>query len=117
MQREYRCDCKNMECQGEVSLKISENIEYQEGSVVSKTIISKPTGSVTLFAFDKDQALSEHTAPFDAMVQILDGESEITVGGRPVSLKTGEFIIMPAGIPHSVNSITKFKMMLTMIKS
>ena len=117
MQKEHKCDCGNRECEASASLMISENIEYQSGAVVSKTLINKRTGTVTLFAFDKGQALSEHTAPFDAMVHILEGESEITVGGRPVSLKTGEFIIMPAGIPHAVNSITRFKMMLTMIKS
>ncbi|HNY11324.1 MAG TPA: cupin domain-containing protein [Candidatus Wallbacteria bacterium] len=116
MQKEHKCDCGNKECEAR-SLMLSENIEYQDGAVVSKTLINKRTGTVTLFAFDKGQSLSEHTAPFDAMVQILEGESEITVGGHPVSLKAGEFTIMPGGVPHSVNSITKFKMMLTMIKS
>jgi len=117
MQKEHKCDCGNRECGVEASLMLSNNVEYQADAVVSKTLINKPTGTVTLFAFDKGQALSEHAAPFDAMVQILEGESKITVGGRPVSLKTGEFIIMPANVPHAVSSITKFKMMLTMIKS
>ncbi|MBL7994725.1 cupin domain-containing protein [bacterium] len=89
---------------------------YQEGSVVSKTIINKKTATVTFFAFDEGQALSEHTAPFDAMVQVLDGEVEISISGVPFHLKPGEMIIMPANEPHAVKALTKFKMILTMIK-
>jgi quercetin dioxygenase-like cupin family protein len=85
--------------------------------VVSRTIIEKKTGTVTLFAFDKGQGLSEHTAPFDAMVEILDGEAEITISGKPHSVKAGEFIIMPAGKPHSLRAVKKFKMALVMIRS
>lgn len=91
-------------------------IAYQEGSVVSRTVINKPTGTVTLFAFDKGQSLSEHTAPFDAMVQVVDGTVEIRISGAPYVLKKGEIIIMPGGQPHSVKALEKFKMMLIMIK-
>ncbi|MBW2011478.1 MAG: cupin domain-containing protein [Deltaproteobacteria bacterium] len=92
-------------------------VNYQEGSVVSKTLIKKQTGTVTLFAFDQEQGLSEHTAPFDAMVCVLDGEVEIRISGNPVVLKQGEMIIMPANKPHALKAVTKFKMMLTMIKN
>lgn len=92
-------------------------VEYQEDAVVSKTILKKGTGTVTLFAFDKGQGLSEHTAPFDAMVQVLDGEAEITVAGKPYHLTQGEFIVMPANQPHALKGIKRFKMMLTMIRS
>jgi quercetin dioxygenase-like cupin family protein len=92
-------------------------IDYQEGSVVSRTIIDKKTGTITLFAFDENQGLSEHTAPYDAMVYILDGEVEVTISGKPVRLKQGEMTIMPANEPHALTAKTKFKMLLTMIKS
>jgi quercetin dioxygenase-like cupin family protein len=98
-------------------LPLTEMVVYQEGAVVSKTLLSKLTGTVTLFAFDKDQGLSEHTAPFDAMVQILDGEADITVGGQPFHLRQGEMIIMPAQVPHALYAATPFKMLLTMIRS
>lgn len=92
-------------------------VEYQSASIVSKTLIKKSTGTVTLFAFDEGQGLSEHTAPFDAMVQVLDGEVEITISGHPFRVKDGEFIVMPAGEPHALKGIGRFKMMLTMIRS
>lgn len=92
-------------------------IAYQKDSVVSKTIIGKKTGTVTLFAFDKGQGLSEHTAPFEAIVFIVDGEAEITVAGKPHLVKKGEMIILPANIPHALQSLSSFKMLLTMIKS
>lgn len=92
-------------------------VNYQKDAVVSKTIIEKNTGTVTLFAFDMGQGLSEHTAPFDALVQILDGEVEIRISGKPHHLKQGEIIVMPANEPHSLKAISKFKMLLTMIKS
>ena len=92
-------------------------VNYQEQSVVSKTLIEKKTGTVTLFAFDQGQGLSEHTAPFDALVCVLDGEVEITISGNPVILKQGEMVIMPANKPHALKGIKKFKMMLTMIRS
>jgi quercetin dioxygenase-like cupin family protein len=92
-------------------------IDYQEGSVVSRTIIDKKTGTVTLFAFDQDQGLSEHTAPYDAMVYILEGEVEVKISGKPITLKPGEMTIMPANEPHALTAKTKFKMLLTMIKA
>ena len=98
-------------------LNSKELIEYQEDSIVSKMLINKDVGSVTLFAFDEKQKLSEHTAPFDAFVQVLDGEAEISISGNKYSLKQGDFIIMPANKPHAVMATKRFKMMLTMIKS
>lgn len=95
----------------------AESVDYAAGAVVSKTIIKKSTGNVTLFAFDKGEGLSEHTAPFDAMVQVLDGVVEITIGGTPFILHAGESIVMPANIPHALKAVERFKMMLTMIKS
>lgn len=92
-------------------------IDYQEGSVVSRTIIDKKTGTVTLFAFDAGQGLSEHTAPYDAMVYILEGEAEVVVSGKPFKLKQGEVTIMPANEPHALTALTRFKMTLTMIRS
>ena len=92
-------------------------IEYQEGSVVSRTIIDKKSGTITLFAFDENQGLSEHTAPYDAVVYVIDGQVEITLSGKLFTLKKGEIIIMPANKPHALKAKTKFKMLLTMIKS
>jgi quercetin dioxygenase-like cupin family protein len=92
-------------------------VDYQEQSVISRTIIDKKTGTVTLFAFDQTQGLSEHTAPFDALIYLLDGKAEITISGEPFHLKQGEMIIMPANKPHAVKAIEKFKMILTMIRS
>ncbi len=92
-------------------------VNYQKETVVSKTIIEKKTGTVTLFAFDQEQGLSEHTAPFDALVQVLDGEVEIKISGNPFHLKQGEMIIMPANKPHALKAVRQFKMLLTMIKS
>ena len=95
---------------------IEQLIDYQDDSVVSKTLIKKDTGTVTLFAFDKGQGLSEHTAPFDALVQILDGEADITISATPHRVKSGEMIIMPANEPHALKAVEKFKMMLVMIR-
>jgi len=92
-------------------------IEYQEGSVVSRTIIDKETATVTLFAFDEGQGLSEHTAPFDALVHTLDGEVEVTISDKTFPLKKGEMIIMPANQPHALKAIKRFKMLLIMIRS
>jgi quercetin dioxygenase-like cupin family protein len=98
-------------------LRLVDLIEYQEGSVVSRTIIDKEAGTVTLFAFDGGQGLSEHTAPFDAMVYALDGEVEVTISGKKFPLTKGEMIIMPANKPHALKATKRFKMLLTMIKS
>jgi quercetin dioxygenase-like cupin family protein len=92
-------------------------INYQDGAVVSRTVIDKPAGTVTLFAFDKGQGLSEHTAPFDALVNVIDGEVEITISGKPSLVKKGEMLIMPANDPHALKALTRFKMMLVMVKS
>jgi len=92
-------------------------VAYQDGSVVSKTLLEKKTGTVTLFAFDKGQGLSEHTAPFDALVCVLDGVVEISIAGNPVTVKQGEMFVMPANEPHALRAIERFKMMLTMIRS
>ena len=92
-------------------------VDYQDSSVVSKTLIKKDTGTVTLFAFDEGQGLSEHTAPFDAMVCVLDGVAEISISGRPVTVGAGEMLIMPAKEPHALRAVERFKMMLTMIRS
>lgn len=92
-------------------------IEYAIGSVVSKTILKKPSGNITLFAFDKGEGLSEHSSPHEATVLILDGETEITIGGVPHLLQTGQCIILPANIPHALKATEKFKMMLIMIKN
>lgn len=92
-------------------------VSYQKGAVVSKEVARKKTGTITVFAFDKDQGLSEHTAPFDAFVQVLDGRAEIRIGGKPHDVAAGEFIVMPAGIPHALQAVEKFKMLLVLIKS
>lgn len=96
---------------------INQAIQYQDGSVVSKEIVNKPTGTITLFAFDKGQGLSEHTAPYDALVIITEGAAEITVSGVKHEVKSGEMILMPAHAPHALKAIESFKMTLTMIKS
>ncbi|MCX5695695.1 MAG: cupin domain-containing protein [Candidatus Omnitrophica bacterium] len=92
-------------------------VDYQGGSVVSKEVIRKDKGTVTLFAFDKGQGLSEHTAPFDALVYIFDGKAEITIAGKQHNLKAGEVIIMPANKTHSLKAVERFKMLLVMIKA
>jgi quercetin dioxygenase-like cupin family protein len=99
------------------SYTLTDAVDYQKGSVVSKTIIDKKTGTVTLFAFSKGQGLSEHKAPYDALVQILDGKAEIKISGKPHHLSKGEMIIMPANEPHALTATDNFKMLLTMIKS
>jgi quercetin dioxygenase-like cupin family protein len=98
-------------------LNLAELVAYQAGSVVSRQITKADAGNVTLFAFDRDQELSEHTAPFDALVHILDGSAEIRISGQAFHLKTGEAIIMPADEPHALRALTPFKMLLTMIRS
>lgn len=92
-------------------------VAWQKDSVVSRTLIKRDRGTITLFAFDKDSALSEHTAPFDALVHVIDGEAEITIAGEPFIVKGGEAIILPAGRPHALKARTAFKMLLTMIRS
>ena len=96
--------------------KMTDMVEYQPGAVVSKEIIKKQSGTITLFAFDKGQGLSEHTAPFDAFVQIIDGEAIITIAGTAHTVNTGETIIMPANKPHALHADERFKMLLVLIK-
>ena len=97
-------------------LHMADLASYQEGSVVSRQITKQDAGNVTLFAFDEGQELSEHTAPFDALVHILDGQAEVRISGSPFELTTGDAIIMPADEPHALKAVTKFKMLLTMIR-
>lgn len=94
----------------------TEKVEFSAQGIVSKRVLDRPTGNVTLFAFDKGQRLSEHSAPFDALVQVIEGKSEILINGKSNILIEGQSIIMPANIPHAVNAVEKFKMLLTMIK-
>jgi quercetin dioxygenase-like cupin family protein len=96
--------------------KLAELLTYQKKAVVSRTIIDKETGTVTLFAFDEGQGLSEHTAPYDALVYVLDGRAEITIEGKPTRLEMGEMTIMPANRPHAVKALSRFKMLLIMVK-
>ena len=91
-------------------------VAYQAGGVVSRTLVKKNGGTVTVFAFDEGQALSEHTAPFDAIVQVLDGTVELVIGGKKVPAKAGETVLMPANVPHAVNATTRFKMLLIMVR-
>lgn len=98
-------------------LKLAQLVSYQDGAVVSRQIIKADAGNVTLFAFDAGQELSEHSTPFDALVQILDGEAEIRILGQPYALSTGEAIVMPGNAPHALKALKPFKMLLTMIRS
>ena len=95
----------------------AESVDYSDGGIVSKTVLKKETGNISLFSFAKGEALSEHTAPFDAMITVVDGTGEVIIGGKSFILSAGESIIMPANITHAVNAVEKFKMLLTMIKS
>jgi quercetin dioxygenase-like cupin family protein len=95
----------------------NESVDYSDGGIVSKTVLKKQSGNISLFSFDKGEALSEHTAPFDAMITVVDGKGEVVIGGKSFILTAGQTIIMPANITHAVNAVEKFKMVLTMIKS
>ncbi|MDX9880613.1 MAG: cupin domain-containing protein [Prolixibacteraceae bacterium] len=97
-------------------LNLEEMIEYSSGGVISKQVLKNQSGNITLFSFDKGQGLTEHTAPFDAVVQVLDGEAQITIGGNPSLVRKGESIIMPANVSHALQAVEQFKMLLTMIK-
>lgn len=98
-------------------MTLADLADYQERSVVNRTLIKQEQGSVTLFAFDRGQGLSEHTAPFDALVQVLEGEADVTIAGQPHRLQAGELIIMPADKPHALKAPRRFKMLLTMIRA
>ena len=99
------------------AIRLIDLADYQEGSVVSRTVIDKKTDTVTFFAFDEGQGLSEHTTPFDALIYLLDGGAEIVVFGKPLRLKEGEMVVIPANQPHALRAVKKFKMILTMIRS
>jgi quercetin dioxygenase-like cupin family protein len=98
-------------------VRLIDLVNYQEGAVVSRTLVNRATGTITLFAFDEGQGLSEHTAPFDAMAYLLEGEAEIVIAGKPLRTTAGEGVLMPANQPHSLKALTRFKMVLTMIRS
>jgi len=105
-----------MEYEKATVFNLAESIGYADNATVSKMVIKKQTGNITLFAFDKDQSLSEHSAPFDAFVQVTEGKGRIIIDRKPHDLVAGEFIVMPANIPHAVQAVEKFKMMLVMIR-
>lgn len=96
--------------------KLKEDIEYADKSIVSKTLVDKKTGTLTMFSFDEGQGLSEHTAPYDAIVEIIDGEAELNIGGKLIEAKEGQLVIMPSNVPHSIKAKKRFKMLLTMIR-
>jgi quercetin dioxygenase-like cupin family protein len=98
------------------AIMLASLVDYHDGAIVSREIVSQPTGTITAFAFDEGEQLSEHTAPFDAMVIALEGGVDITIGGKVNQVGSGEMIIMPAGVPHALKAVTRFKMLLVMIK-
>lgn len=99
------------------AINLNDSVEYSSGGIVSKTVIKRETGNISVFSFDKGEGLTEHTSPFDAVLMVIDGKGEITIGGQPSIVQAGELIIMPRNIPHSVHASEKFKMMLVMIRS
>jgi quercetin dioxygenase-like cupin family protein len=99
------------------AVRLEDEVAYAAGSIVSRTLAKAPGGSLTLFAFDAGQELSEHTAPFDAFVQVLDGGVELTIGGEKVAARAGETVLMPAGVPHAVRATERFKMLLSMVRA
>ena len=105
------------EIAGAEAFSLSGLVNYQDGSVVSRVVLKREKGNVTIFAFDEGQGLSEHTSPFDALVQAVEGEAEITVSGKPIAVKTGDVVLLRAEKPHAVKANTRFKMVLTMIRS
>jgi quercetin dioxygenase-like cupin family protein len=100
---------------GEI-LVLTKLVEYSDNGIISKRVLENTSGNITLFSFDKDQKLSEHSAPFDAFIQVLEGKVKISIGGKPNNLGAGDSIIMPANIPHAVFALERFKMLLTMVK-
>lgn len=110
-----KIDKEGADISGQV-IELAKLVDYQDSTIVSRTIINKEAGTVTLFAFDEGQGLSEHTAPFDALVHILDGEAEIFISGKPFHPKKGDMIIMPANKPHALKAVKRFKMLLVMVK-
>lgn len=102
---------------GATAYNLAELTQYQAGSIVSRTLLQDETGTLTVFSFDAGQALSEHTVPFNAFIQVLDGEAEITIGGQPVTVKAGEIVLMPGHVSHKVRAVRRFKMLLTLFKT
>ncbi len=111
------CGCEGPRIDASEAMEVASMVEYADDSVVSRTLVDEDAGSVTLFAFDAGQSLSEHTTPYDALVQVIDGEVELFIGGEEVRAEAGEMVLMPAGVPHAVRAPEKFKMLLTMIRS
>ena len=111
------CGCGSGKLPASEALEISGLVDYAGGSIVSRTIAKNEAGTLTLFAFDTGQALSEHSAPFDAVAQVLDGKAELVIGGKSVSARAGQMVIMPADVPHSVKAPQPFKMLLIMLRS
>ena len=103
--------------QGAQAMNLVSLVDYAEGAVVSRTLAENAAGTLTLFAFDADSALSEHSAPFDAIVQVLDGQVELTIGGKRIMASAGQLVIMPANVPHAVRAAKRFKMLLTMLRA
>ena len=116
-QSENRIHMNTNEFEKAKVFSFNKSIDYSDGGIVSKTVLKKQTGNISIFSFAKGEALSEHTAPFDAMITVVDGRGEVVIGGKSFILEAGQSIIMPANITHGVNAIEKFKMVLTMIKS
>lgn len=110
-------DTKSLKIFTSIPVNLTSSIEYSSNSVVSRTLVDNKAGTITLFAFDAGQALSEHSAPFDAVVQILDGEAVLTIGGKDVNVTSGQMVVMPANIPHAVQATQQFKMLLTMLQA
>lgn len=115
MEHGEKPDKKREELKGKIII-LRDLVDYARGTVASRMVINRKCGSVTIFSFDENEGLSEHTSPFDAMVTILDGECEVWAAGNTFQMKTGETIIFPAGVPHALSAITKFKISLVMIK-
>lgn len=113
------CDCceeADRQIEPSEALDLASMVDYADGSVVSRTLVDKDAGTVTLFAFDEGESLSEHTTPYDALVQVLDGEVTLTIGGEEVRATAGELVLMPAKVPHALRATRRFKMLLTMIR-
>jgi quercetin dioxygenase-like cupin family protein len=108
---------RKVHVEGATPFNLAEMTQYQSGTIVSRTLLQEESGTLTVFAFDAGQALSEHTVPFNAFIQVLDGEAEITIGGKPVLVQSGEIVLMPGGISHKVRAAQRFKMLLTMFKT
>jgi quercetin dioxygenase-like cupin family protein len=110
-------DTKSLKIFTSIPVDLTSSIEYSLNSVVSRTLVDNKAGTITLFAFDAGQGLSEHSAPFDAVVQVLDGEAVLTIGGNDVKVISGQMVVMPANVPHAVQAIQRFKMLLTMLRA